>query len=111
MSRRKVREVMTSTVVAVAEDTPVRSVAAIIAATGFGAVPVLGPAGRIAGLVTAAQVAPPGRAGHKILPPRSRWRRPRSTAARDRGTAGGGRIVRPELRRGRHPAAAGTPPD
>jgi CBS domain-containing protein len=77
MSRRKVREVMTADVVAVAEDTPVRDVAAVIAATGFGALPVLDPAGRLAGLITEAQARPSGPAARTSFPQRSRWRRPR----------------------------------
>jgi CBS-domain-containing membrane protein len=77
MSRRKVREVMTADVVAVAENTPVRDVAAVIAATGFGALPVLDPAGRLAGLITAAQVRPHGPAGHQSFPRRNRWHRRR----------------------------------
>jgi CBS domain-containing protein len=81
MSRRKVREVMTADVVAVAEDTPIRDVAAVISATGFGALPVLDPAGRLTGLITAAQVLPSGRAGHHSFPQRNRWRRRRSTRA------------------------------
>ena len=81
MSRRKVREVMTADVVAVTEETPIRDVAAVITATGFGALPVLDPAGRLTGLVTAAQVLPPGPAGHQGFPPRSRWRRPRNPRA------------------------------
>ncbi len=75
MSRRKVREVMTAEVVAVAEDTPVRDVAAVLAATGFRALPVLDPAGRLTGLITAAQVRPSGSAGHHFFPQRNRWRR------------------------------------
>ncbi len=86
MSRRKVREVMTADVVAVAEDTLVRDVAAVIAATGFRALPVLDHAGRPAGLVTAAQVRPHGPAGHRPFPQRNRWHRNR--AAR----TGGGRV-------------------
>ncbi|HEY5353067.1 MAG TPA: CBS domain-containing protein [Streptosporangiaceae bacterium] len=81
MSRRKVREVMTADAVAVAEDTPIRDVAAVITATGFGALPVLDPAGRLTGLITAAQVLPPGPAGHHSFPQRNRWRRHRSTQA------------------------------
>ncbi len=77
MSRRKVREVMTADVVAVAEDTPVRDVAAVIDATGFGALPVLDPAGRLAGLITEAQVRPSRPAARTSFPQRKRWRRPR----------------------------------
>lgn len=85
MSRRKVREVMTADVVAVAEDTPVRDVAAVIAATGFGALPVLDSAGRLAGLITEAQVRPTGPASRTSFPQRSRWRRHRVPQARGRG--------------------------
>jgi CBS domain-containing protein len=87
MSRRKVREVMTADVVAVAEDTPIRDVVAVIAATGFGALPVLDPAGRLAGLITAAQVRPYGPACHRPFPQRNRWHRHR--VAR---TGGGGQV-------------------
>jgi CBS domain-containing protein len=72
---------MTADVVAVAEDTPIQDVAAVISATGFGALPVLDPAGRLTGLITAAQVLPSGRAGHHSFPQRNRWRRRRSTRA------------------------------
>jgi CBS domain-containing protein len=85
MSRRKVREVMTADVVAVAEDTPARDVAAVIAATGFGALPVLDSAGRLAGLITEAQVRPPGPAARTSFPQRNRWRRHRVFQAGGRG--------------------------
>ena len=81
MSRRKVREVMTADVVAVAEDIPIRDVAAVISATGFGALPVLDSAGRLTGLITAAQVLPSGAASHSFFPQRNRWRRRRGTRA------------------------------
>ena len=90
MSRRKVREVMTTEVLAVAVDTPVIELAALMAATGLRTVPVLGATGRVAGLVAAAdlppQAAPPGhRAVRRVL---GRARHPRppgggAVAARD----------------------------
>ena len=58
MSRRKVREVMTTEVLAVAVDTPVSELAALMAATGLRTVPVLGANGRVAGLVTTSPEAP-----------------------------------------------------
>jgi len=72
MSRRKVREVMATEVLAVAVDTPVSELAALMAATGLRTVPVLGTTGRLAGLVAAAdlppQAAPPGhRAVRRVL--------------------------------------------
>ncbi len=66
MSRRKVREVMTTEVLAVAVDTPVSELAAIMAATGFRTVPVLGTAGQVAGMVAAADLHPqPAPRGHR----------------------------------------------
>ncbi len=70
MSRRKVREVMTTEVLAVAVDTPVSELAAIMAATGFRTVPVLGTSGQVAGTVAAADLQPQAaRRGH-----RAAWR-------------------------------------
>jgi CBS domain-containing protein len=84
MSRRKVREVMTTEVLAVAVDTPVSELAAIMSATGFRTVPVLGASGRVAGLVAAADLQPPCTprghpAARRVL---CRARRPQPPAAR-----------------------------
>ena len=93
MSRRKVREVMTTEVLAVAVDTPVSELATIMAATGFRAVPVLGTTGQVAGMVAAAdlhpQAAPRGhRAARRVL---SRVRHPRPPEA---GAVAAGDVMR-----------------
>ncbi len=84
MSRHKVREVMTTEVLTVAVDTPVSELAAIMAATGFRTMPVLGATGRVAGLVAAADLQPrctlPGRrAARRVL---CRIRHPQPPAGR-----------------------------
>jgi len=57
MSRRRVREVMTTDVLPVFESTPVSDVAAVLACTGLAAVPVLDPAGHVTGLAVSADLA------------------------------------------------------
>jgi CBS domain-containing protein len=91
MSRRRVREVMTTDVLPVFESTPVGDVAAVLATIGLGAVPVLDPAGHVTGLITATDLPRsrpnpgPGRGTGGWGP----WRRRRpvlggaETAARD----------------------------
>jgi CBS domain-containing protein len=89
MSRRKVREVMATEVLAVAVDTPVSELAALMAATGLRTVPVLGTTGRLAGVVAAAdlppQAAPPGRRAVRQVLGHARHSRPPAgaVAARD----------------------------
>ena len=53
MIHRKVRDVMTANVIAVAEETPFKDLAGLVARRDAGAVPVLDPRGRIAGVVCA----------------------------------------------------------
>ena len=58
MSHRKVREVMTSDVVTVGVDTAFKELAAIMARQGVSALPVLDGAGRVAGVVSEADLLP-----------------------------------------------------
>lgn len=52
----RVRDVMTSPAITVRPDTPVRAAAALLAAHGFTAAPVVGPDGRVAGIVSEADL-------------------------------------------------------
>ena len=56
MSRRSVHDVMTPQVVTVTEDTSFKKLVAVLAGRHVGAVPVLGRAGRVAGLVREADL-------------------------------------------------------
>jgi CBS domain-containing protein len=58
MSHCKVREVMTADVVTAGVDTPFKEVAALMARQGVSALPVLGGEGRIAGVVSEADLLP-----------------------------------------------------
>jgi CBS-domain-containing membrane protein len=56
MAHRKVREVMTTAVACAHEDTPFKELAAILASRGIGALPVLDGQGRVAGVVSEADL-------------------------------------------------------
>jgi CBS domain-containing protein len=58
MSRRTVREVMTTPVVTVTENTPFKELAAIMLGRGVSALPVLGRSGQVSGLVREADLLP-----------------------------------------------------
>lgn len=58
MSRRKVREVMTASVVTAKVDTPFKELAVLMARLGVSALPVLDAEGRLAGMVSEADLLP-----------------------------------------------------
>jgi CBS domain-containing protein len=94
MSRCRVREVMTTDVLPVFEGTPVGDVAAVLAATGLAAVPVLDPAGHVTGLAMATDLPPsrPNRGPGQDTGRQGPWRRRRSVPG------GAGAVARDVMR-------------
>ena len=85
MSRCRVQDVMTPRVVTVTADTPFKKLAAILAGRHVGAVPVLGPSGRVAGLVREADLLAKEEVMDDPGADRLPWGRRRKAQAKGRG--------------------------
>jgi CBS domain-containing protein len=95
MSRRSVQDVMTARVVTVAEDTPFKKVAAVMAGRHVGALPVLGPGGRVAGLVREAGLLAKEEVKDDPAAPRLPWWRRRRARVQARGLTAGDLMISP----------------
>lgn len=85
MSHRRVQDVMTSKVVTVTEETPFKELAITMARHHVSALPVIGPDGRLAGLVSEADLLPKEEAKEDQAARRLPWWRRLAGRARARG--------------------------